>query len=342
MSPHLALSVLDLSPVPSGTTPAGALHNTLDLARHADALGLTRYWLAEHHNAGGLASSAPEILVAAVAAATRTLRVGAGGIMLPNHSPLKVAETFRALSALHPGRIDLGVGRAAGTDKKTALALRRAPELMGDARFPELLAETLRLLGEDPDPRVPFGPVKAVPTGVAAPELYVLGASDESGAFAGAAGLGYAYAHHFAPAGAATALAAYREAFRPSAFAPEPRAIVAVAMVCGETDARADELAWSGDIQGLRFGQGLRDLPLPSVDEARAQVLDGEEEELRRHHRRAVHVGSARTVAAALRALADASGGAEIMVASAVHDHEERKRGYARLAAELGIAPAAV
>jgi luciferase family oxidoreductase group 1 len=129
-----ALSVLDLSPVPSGTTPAGALQNTVDLARHAEALGLARYWLAEHHNAASLASSSPEVLIATIAATTTRLRVGSGGIMLPNHSSLKVAETFRALHALHPGRIDLGVGRAAGTDNKTALALRRTRELLGAAR----------------------------------------------------------------------------------------------------------------------------------------------------------------------------------------------------------------
>lgn len=136
MNSPLVLSVLDLTPVPAGSSPAAALANTIDLARHAEALGLTRYWLAEHHNAASMASSTPEIMIAAVAAATTSIRVGAGGIMLPNHSPLKVAETFRVLHALHPGRIDLGVGRAAGTDKRTALALRRAEELLGRMSFP--------------------------------------------------------------------------------------------------------------------------------------------------------------------------------------------------------------
>lgn len=160
-----ALSVLDLSPVPSGTTAAGALQNKVDLARHADARGLARYWLAEHHNAGGLASSSPEVVIASVAAVTKRIRVGSGGIMLPNQSALKVAETFRALHALHPGRIDLGVGRAAGTDNKTALALRRSRELLGADRFPEQLGELVGLLTSDPDPFVRFGPLKAAPTG---------------------------------------------------------------------------------------------------------------------------------------------------------------------------------
>jgi luciferase family oxidoreductase group 1 len=328
---HLRLSVLDLSPVPSGSSSTDALRNTIDLARHADALGFTRYWLAEHHNAASVASSAPEIMIGAVAAATTSIRVGSGGIMLPNHSALKVAETFRALHALHPGRIDLGVGRAAGTDKRTALALRRSKELLGADRFQEQVAELLALLGSDPDPSVPFGPLKAVPTGVPAPELHVLGASAESATYAGEQGLGFAYAHHFAPDGVAEALTCYRASFRPSAFRASPHAIVAVAMVCGESDAHAEELARSGDVALLRFGRGLRDLPLPSVEEARTVVFDAEEEQLRQHHRTRAIVGGVERVAEAIGTL----GADEIMVTSTVHDHEERKRGYTRLAARI-------
>jgi luciferase family oxidoreductase group 1 len=331
-----ALSVLDLSPVPAGSTASQALRNTLDLARHAERLGLARYWLAEHHNAGGLASSCPEVLIAAVAAATSTIRVGSGGIMLPNHSPLKVAETFRVLSALHPDRIDLGVGRAPGTDKATALALRRSPLLLGSDGFPEQVVELLRLLASDPDPATPFGPVKAAPIGVPAPEVHLLGASVESAAHAGKLGLGYAYAHHFAPSGASRALAAYREAFVPGVLGGACHAIVAVAIVCGESDAHAEELARSGDLSWLRFGQGLRDLPLPSVEEARAYSFDADEETLRVLGRARLIVGGKERVAGALEALVARSGADEIMATIAIHDHEERKRAYERVA--LGLA----
>ncbi len=336
MKSPVQLSVLDLSPVPSGSTPAQALHNTIDLARHADALGLTRYWMAEHHNAASIASSAPEVMIGAVASATTRIRVGSGGIMLPNHSPLKVAETFRALHALHPGRIDLGVGRAAGTDKSTALALRRSKDLLGADGFPAQVVELLALLGSDPDPRTPFGPLKAVPTGVPAPDVFVLGASVESATSTGERGLGFAYAHHFTPEGAAEALAAYRAAFKPSPFRRTPHAIVAVAVVCGETEAHAEELARSGDLAVLRFGQGLRDLPLPSVEEASEYVLDAEEETLRAMHRSRVVVGDAGKVVGVLRGMAE-WGADEVMVTMGVHDHGERKRGYERVAGGWGF-----
>jgi luciferase family oxidoreductase group 1 len=327
--------VLDLSPVPSGTTPAGALQNTLDLARHADALGLARYWLAEHHNAAGIASSSPEVMIASVAAVTTRIRVGSGGIMLPNHSALKVAETFRALHALHPGRIDLGVGRAAGTDNKTALALRRSKELLGFDGFPAQLAELVALLTSDPDPRVRFGPLKAVPTGVAPPDLFLLGASEESAVAAATMGLGYAYAHHFDPSGAEVALLRYRAEFRPSELRSSPHAIVAVAVTCGESDAHADDLAASSDLSWVRFGQGLRDLPLPSVAEARAYVFDAEEETIRSANRARVTVGGPERVGEALRALVARTKADELMVTANIHEHAERKRSYERILAAL-------
>lgn len=326
-----ALSVLDLSPVPSGSTSAQALHNSLDLARHADALGLRRYWVAEHHNAASIASSAPEVLIASIAAVTTRIRVGSGGIMLPNHSALHVAETFRALHALHPGRIDLGVGRAAGTDNKTALALRRSRELLGAEGFPEQLAELLALLTNDPDPFVRFGPLKAVPTGVAPPELHLLGASEESASAAAKLGVGYAYAHHFDPSGAEVACLRYRREHQPSPFRAAPHVIVAVAVICGETDAHAEELATSGALSWVRFGQGLRDLPMPSVEEARAYVFDADEEQTRRAAAARTIVGGPERVGVALRALATSTQADELMVTTGVHDHAERKRSYERV-----------
>lgn len=338
MSSVRRLSVLDLSPVPSGATPAEALRASVELARHVEALGFTRYWLAEHHSAASLACSSPEILAAHIAAVTTRIRVGTGGIMLPNHSPLKVAETFRALHALHPGRIDLGLGRAAGTDPRTALALREARELLGEDRFEAQLDELLRLLGEDPDPTVPFNGIKAIPTGVPAPEVFQLVSSEASARRAGERGLAMAYAHHFAPDGAVGAVAAYRAAFRPSRIRPEPLALLAVAAVCGEDEAHARALATSGELAYLRFGQGLRDLPLPSVEEALAYPYDEDERALCASARARGVVGGPSVVAERLDALAREAGVEELVVTSSVHDPRERRASYARLATALGLA----
>lgn len=329
---RVPLGVLDLSPVPSGSDARTAIANTLDLARHVESLGFARYWLAEHHNAGGLACSSPEVMIAAVAGATRTMRVGSGGVMLPNHSALRIAEAFRVLEALHPGRIDLGLGRAPGTDKKTALALRRSEALLGSDGFPAQLEELLHFLRFDPDPTQAFNPTKASPVGIEPPELWLLGASVESAREAGQRGLAYAYAHHFAPGGAAEALAAYRDAFRPSPWRTAPRTLVAAAVVCGATDGEAEELASSGALFWLRSGRGIRDLPLPSVAEARTYSYDDDERALLAQQRAAVVVGGPDRVAGRLVRLLEESGADELMITGAVHAHDERRRGYERIA----------
>jgi luciferase family oxidoreductase group 1 len=331
----MRLSVLDLSPVPSGETPADALRNTIDLARHADELGMHRYWLAEHHNAASIASSTPAVMIAAVAAATKRIRVGSGGVMLPNHSSLAVAESFRVLHALHPGRIDLGIGRAPGTDNKTALALRRSRELLGAEGFPAQLDDLLRLLGDDPDPHVPFNALKAIPTGVPAPEIWLLGSGGDGARLAGQRGLGFAFAHHFAPADAASSIAVYRDAFAASRFRERPSVIVAASAICGEDDAHAERLASSGALSWLRFGQGLRDLPLPSVDEALAYPYDDDEKEIVRAGRGRAIIGGPERVRDRLRELAGELGADEIMITSHIHDHAERRRSYERIARAL-------
>jgi luciferase family oxidoreductase group 1 len=331
----MRLSVLDLIPVPAGSTPAEAVRASIDLARFADELGMHRYWFAEHHNAAGIASSAPDVMIAAAAAATKRIRLGSGGVMLPNHSALAIAETFRVLHALHPDRIDLGIGRAPGTDNKTALALRRSPELLGAEGFPEQLDELVRLLTEDPDPDLAFGPLKAIPTRVPPPELWLLGSGGDGAMLAARRGLGFAFAHHFSPDDTVRFTRAYREAFRPSRFRSEPEIIVATSVICGDDDAHADRLASSGELSWLRFGRGVRDLPLPSVEEALSYEYDADEEELRRGgSRRQIRGGPAR-VADALRDLAEATGADEIMITSHIHDHEERKRSYARVVEAL-------
>jgi luciferase family oxidoreductase group 1 len=328
----IPLGVLDLTPVSSGSDARAAIASTIDLAQLAEALGYRRYWLAEHHNAAGLACTSPEVMIAAVAARTTTIRVGSGGVMLPNHSPLRIAEAFRVLEALHPGRIDLGLGRAPGTDKKTALALRRSEKLLGTEHMGALLSDLLGYLGDDPDPAIPFSPPKACPTGIPAPALFLLGASIESAREAASLGIGYAYANHFAPGGAAAALAGYREAFVPSRWQDAPRTILATAAIVGESDAHATDLATSGALYFLRAGRGERDLPLPSVADAKAYAYDDDERALLAQRSGGGIAFGPERAKAALAALLDESKADELMVTTVVHDPGERRRSYERLA----------
>ena len=222
----LGLSVLDVSPVSAGSGSSRALRNTLDLARHVDGLGYRRYWLAEHHNLRMIASSAPEVMIGHVASVTENVRVGAGGIMLPNHAPLQVVETFKVLEALHPGRIDLGIGRAPGTDPVTASALRRPQAAAGADDFPQQFAELLAYAGDGFPDGHPFRSVAAMPDDVGLPPIWLLGSSGYSARAAGEMGLGYAFAAHFSPTDPAPAIHAYNDGFEPSpAFgsgAPRP------------------------------------------------------------------------------------------------------------------------
>jgi luciferase family oxidoreductase group 1 len=337
--PTLRLSVLDLSPVPSGSTAAMALGNTLDLARHAEALGYTRYWLAEHHNAGGLASPAPEVMIGHVADVTSRIRVGSGGVMLPNHAPLRVAETFRVLEALHPGRIDLGIGRAPGTDSLTAFALRRSREALAADDFPEQLAELLAFFDDAFPDDHPFRRVHAIPEGVATPPIWILGSTDYGAHVAAALGLGFAFAHHINPEPAIDALRTYLDRFRPTARGGAPRAILAVAAICGETDAEADALARSFDLAWLRIRQGRRGT-YPSVEEATAHLYTAEEREFVRANRERLLVGSPATLRERIGRLARAAGVGEVMVLTMVHDHAARRRSYELLAEAFGLSGA--
>lgn len=332
------LSVLDLSPIPSGSTAGDALRNSIDLAKHAEALGLRRYWLAEHHNAGGLACSAPEILIGQIAAATRSIRVGSGGIMLPNHTPLKVAETFRVLHALFPGRINLGLGRAPGTNPRTAAELRRSRGAVAVNDFPERLGDLTRYLDDDEPPREGFtGTVRAIPTNVPSPELWILGSSEAGGCLIAAQrGLGFAFAHHINPPDAVRVMRTYREAFVPSTRRREPWAILALGVVCAESDEQARELALSGELAMVRFLQGNRDCPMPSVEEARAHVYDTHEEALRAGRGQHLLVGGVKRVRERLRELVADAHADEVMVLTHVHAHEARKQSYELVAEALG------
>jgi luciferase family oxidoreductase group 1 len=332
----IALSVLDLSPISSGSTGAQALRNTLDLAQLADALGYHRYWLAEHHNLASVASSAPEVMIGHVASLTRRMRVGSGGIMLPNHSPLHVAEVFRVLAALHPGRIDLGLGRAPGSDQVTALALRGTKERLGADDFPEKLAELFAFgSGEFPRDNI-FRSIRALPDDVPLPPVWLLGSSDFGARLAARLGLGFAFAHHFSPDWVLPATRAYREGFQPSATLAQPRLMLTVSAICAETDAEAGRLGATLELAGLWRAQG-RFAPLPSPEEALAYDYQPWERQQAQAYRKNHFIGGPETVCRGISQLAEQTGADEIMVNTMTHGHAERRRSYELLAQVFGL-----
>ncbi len=333
------LSVLDLSPVPAGTPQSQALHNTIDLARAVDGLGFKRYWLAEHHSIASVASSAPEVLIGHVAAATQHMRIGSGGIMLPNHAPLRIAEEFRVLAALHPDRIDLGLGRAPGTDQITAVALRRSREALIADDFGQQLAELMAFagLGEFPTSH-PFRHIRAIPEDVPLPPLYLLGSSDYSAQAAAATGLPFAFAAHINPRGATDALRLYREKY----VGDKPaHAIVGVAAIVGEDDEHARALGAPAVLSFVKLRSGTP-IPLPSVEDALAYEYSPQEEVLKRQVERSLIAGGPATVRARIEEIAVAGAADEVMVMTHVHDHEERKRSYVRLAEAMDLASSLV
>jgi len=328
------LSILDLSPVASGTGSARAVRNSLDLAREADRLGFHRHWFAEHHNTPGVACPAPALMIAHAAHVTSRIRLGAGGVMLPNHSPLAVAEAFRLLVAMHGERIDLGIGRAPGTDGLTAYALRRG---MGGEDFPAQLGELLAYTGDGMPEGHPLARVRAEPADVAAPPIWILGSSDYGAQAAASLGLGFAFARHLNPRGAPEMMALYRRGFRPGRLAA-PRAILTLSGICAPTDEEADHLAWSMALGLIRMRQGMP-TPLPTPEEARSQRYTPDEEDQIRRYRRAQVLGSPETVRARIEELVHETGADEVMVMTAVHDHAARVRSYRMLAEVMGAAP---
>ncbi|MBV9657166.1 MAG: LLM class flavin-dependent oxidoreductase [Verrucomicrobia bacterium] len=341
--PPVPLSVLDLSPLAAGSTGAQALRNTLDLARLVDGLGYRRYWLAEHHNLPSLVSTAPEVLIGHVASVTTQMRVGSGGIMLPNHAPLHVAETFRVLAALHPGRIDLGLGRAPGSDSRAALALRGSRERRSGDDFPELLAELLafgRAGGATFPAHHPLRDVRALPDDVPLPPVWLLGSSDFSARLAAEQGLGFGFAHHFSPEWVLPACRAYRGGFQPSAFLPRPHLILTVNAVCAETDEAADRLASSLDLFWLRRSRG-RFEPIASVEEALAYPYSAQERALLAEYRAGIFVGGPETVRRRIMELVAVTGADEVMISTMTHDHAARRHSYELLAEAFAILRAA-
>jgi luciferase family oxidoreductase group 1 len=334
----IPLSVLDLSPVTTAIPGSAALHNSLDLARLAERLGYTRYWVAEHHNLANIASSAPDIMIGQIAAVTSQMRVGAGGVMLPNHAPLMVAERFKVLEALFPGRIDLGLGRAPGTDPITSYALRaRQDPRQGDdflERFQELL---LLERGGFPEGH-PFRNVHAVPADVALPPIWLLGSSGYSAELAAAVGMGFAFAHHFADYDAASAMLSYREHFKPSSSLAQPCSILAAAAIAADTDDEAERIASSADLHYARRARGEY-APLASPEEAAAYPYAAVDRERIARHRARLIVGSAETVKSRLLALRELTKADELMVTTMVYDHAARRRSYELLAGAFALEP---
>jgi len=289
----ITVSVLDLVPVRAGLTAADAMREAVDLARLTERLGYVRYWFAEHHGMASIASSAPEILIEHIASATSSIRVGSGGIMLPNHAPLRVAEVFHTLETLHPGRIDLGMGRAPGTDPATSRALRP----FDGAQFPEQVRELLALSRQQFPPGHPFASVQVVPGGVTLPPIWVLASSGETAAFAGSIGVGYGFARHFSPTPPGPAIRAYREAFVPSMQFPAPHVILGVSVVCAPTEEEADYLATSGDLGWVRLHR--REFsPIPSPEEASRYRYTPEERVVVEMNRARHFIGTPEKVAA--------------------------------------------
>jgi luciferase family oxidoreductase group 1 len=325
------LSILDLTPIVSGSSAREALAHTLDLARLADRLGYHRLWFAEHHNTAGLASGSPEIMIAHVAAHTRRLRVGAGGVMLPNHAPLRIAEAFRLLEALHPGRIDLGLGRAPGTDTLTAFAMRRSREAMTADDYPEQLAELLAFDEAAFPADHPFRAIRPVPFDTTLPPVWLLGSSDFSARLAAQAGLGFAFAAHINARSAVSALRAYRAEFVPSPRYPAPHSILTVAVTVGESTEHAEELSVVNDLLLVRLRSGQLGTH-PTLEEARRHVFTPGERELIAAMGMRSLIGDAVDVRRQIDDLADRAEADEVMVTTFLPEYEDRRRAIERLA----------
>jgi luciferase family oxidoreductase group 1 len=332
------LSVLDLAPVGEGSSPRAALRSSLDLVRRAEELGYHRYWVAEHHNMPGIASSSPAVLLAHLASVTSTIRIGSGGVMLPNHSPLVVAEQFGMLEALHPGRVDLGIGRAPGTDPLTAKALRRSRQAVLADDFPDQFVELMGYFtGKFADDH-PYRRITANPGLGYQPALWLLGSSDYSAQVAGLLGLPFSFAHHFASGNTEAAVAAYRASFRPTGTLEKPYLMLGVAVICAETEERAKWLAGPARLAFVRLRSG-RPGRYPTPEEAAEYNFTPHERQVVKSWTSSHVVGSPDTVGAQLRELVEATGADELVVTTMTHDPADRIRSYELLANLAGLNP---
>lgn len=325
----IPFSVLDLSPITEGSDAAQSFRNTLDLAQHAERLGFKRYWLAEHHGMPGIASAATAVLIGHVAGGTSTIRVGAGGIMLPNHSPLVIAEQFGTLESLYPGRIDLGLGRAPGSDQLTAHALRRNLASEADA-FPQDVAELMDFLSDQPRQRV-----RAVPgTGLKVP-IWILGSSLFGAQLAAMLGLPYAFASHFAPAQMMDAVAVYRAQFKPSPQLAKPHVMLGFNVFAADSDEEAQILATSMQQAFVNLRSG-RPAKLPPPQPGYAEQVGPAEQALLRSVLSCSAIGAPATIRKSLQNFVERTGADELMITSQMFDHKARKRSYELAAGAMG------
>jgi luciferase family oxidoreductase group 1 len=332
----LPLSALDLVPLVEGGTSVAALRAAAELAQAADRFGYTRLWYAEHHNMPGIATTIPEILIAHVGSMTTRIRLGAGGVMLPNHSPLQVAESYKLLEAIYPGRIDLGIGRAPGTDALTALALRRSRKALTADDFIEQLGELIAWGSGTFPPDNPFRAVRAMPDDRPLPPLYLLGSSTSGAELAAEMGVAFAFAGHFSPDSPEVAMHAYRSRFFPNGMLDKPYAILALSVFCADTEEAAERMASSMLLSFalLRTGHPGR---LPSPEEAMAHVYTPEEEKIVAFFKKIRIVGTPEKVRARIQEIATRSQADEVMIATHAYDPAARIRSYELVAQAFGL-----
>lgn len=319
----MKLSVLDLCPVLSGHSPSDSFKAAVDLARATESLGYERYWFAEHHNMAGIGSSAPEVLIAHIASATKKIKVGSGGIMLPNHATLHVAEVFRTLEALHPGRIDLGLGRAPGSGSKAMHLLRGSRPLSADD-FPKEFDQLVKWITDDVAP----SDVTAIPSNISMPEVWILGSSEFGAMFAADRGFPYSFAQHFSHLPALEIIRMYHEEFRPSKWFREPRAMMGCHIICAETDEEARELALSSDLSFSIFVGTGKSIPLPTVAEAKAYPYTEKDWNDVRAGSMPKFVGSPATIRKYFEPYLRSGLVNELMILSMIHDQKKRQKSY--------------
>jgi luciferase family oxidoreductase group 1 len=331
----IRLSVLDQSPVISGHTPQQAIQQTIRLVQAAEKLGFYRYWCAEHHSIMALADPCPEVLVTRLAAATSTIRVGTGGVLLPYYSPLKIAEQFRMLEALFPGRIDLGIGRAPGGDQATAMAMGQGRYPSADD-FPEQVQYLAAYLDDDLPKGHPFAQVKAQPAGETSPQIWLLGSSDYSGALAAQLGLRFAFAHFISARGGDTVMRDFRRRYQPSPREPRPQALVCVFVICAETQAEAERLSQSVNLRRLNMDYGVN-APVPTLEEAERYPYTDVDRQRIEHHRRRVVLGTPDVVKQRLLEIQSQFEADELMVITITGDYDSRLRSYELLAEAFAL-----
>lgn len=334
----MKIGILDQSPIISGHTPAQALRETIRLAQRAETLGYSRYWLAEHHSVAALADPCPEILATRVAAETRAIRVGTGGVLLPYYSAMKVAEQFRMLEALYPGRIDLGIGRAPGGDRLTALAVAEGRSTDAE-NFPEQVQYLAAYLADTLPDSHPLATVTAMPVGDTMPQIWLLGSSDYSGALAAKLGLRFAFAHFINASGGDTVMREYRAKYDPSALEPEPQSLLCVFAICAETQAEAERLSASINLRRLNMDYGVN-APVPNHEEASAYPYTPADMRRIAQHARRLVVGTPDAVRARLLELRAESRADELMIITITGDYDSRMRSYELIAHAFDLASA--